>query len=460
MKLKPEGIGAAVAAASCALLGTAASQRAVAQDQGGWDVEASTLYYGEADGRVQDASAEALASKAIGEDRKVGVHVTVDALTGASPNGAAPSPQPQTVTRPSGQASYTVGAGDLPLDDTFHDTRIAADVSWTQPLGRLTTLDVGGGASYEYDYRHLGINANIAREFNRRNTTLTAGIAFSADSIDPVGGAPTPFAALSGAGGEPEDEGRAAMLEDEGGGGGGEEGGDDEHGGGGSVGPSESKTVADALLGITQVIGPRTLLQLNYSFSDASGYLNDPYKLLSVVDPVTGELAPGPTGGSGLYLFEQRPDTRTKQSLFALIKQDIGGHVLEASYRYMTDDWGIDSQTLDLHLRLAMGEGRYLQPHVRWYTQSAADFYRTVLFDGEPLPEFASADYRLAAFDGVTLGLKYGWRGKLGDWSLRAELYQQNGQASPGSDVGVLRNLDLDPSMRAVIAQFSLKFHP
>ena len=48
----------------------------------------------------------------------------------------------------------------------------------------------------------------------------------------------------------------------------------------------------------------------------------------------------------------------------------------------MTDDWGIDSQTLDLHLRFAMGEGRYLQPHLRYYTQSAADFYRTVLFDG------------------------------------------------------------------------------
>jgi hypothetical protein len=175
------------------------------------------------------------------------------------------------------------------------------------------------------------------------------------------------------------------------------------------------------------------------------------------VDPVTGEPV---SADSGSYLFEKRPDTRTKQSLFGLIKQDFGGHVLEASYRYMTDDWGIDSQTVDLHLRLAMGEGRYLQPHVRYYTQTAADFYRTVLFDGEPLPGFASADYRLAAFDGVTLGFKYGWRGTLGDWSLRAELYQQTGKASAGSDVGVLRDLDLDPGMKAIIAQFSLKFRP
>jgi hypothetical protein len=343
--------------------------------------------------------------------------------------------------------------GELPLDDTFEDTRVAADVSWTQPLGRLTTLDVGGGASYEYDYRHLGINANIAREFNKRNTTLSAGLAFGADSVDPVGGVPTPFAALAAAGGEPDDEDRAAALDDD-------EGGGDDDGEGGGGGASESKNVTDALLGVTQVIGPRTLLQLNYSFSDATGYLNDPYKLLSVVDPVTGELVSDATGDSGLYLFEKRPDARTKQSLFGVIKQDLGGHVLEASYRYMTDDWGIDSQTLDLHVHFAMGEGRYLQPHLRYYTQGAADFYRTVLFDGEPLPEFASADYRLAAFDGVTLGFKYGWPSKLGDWSLRAEVYQQTGQASPGSDVGVLRDLNLDPNMKAVIAQFSLKFRP
>ena len=458
MQLKRDsgaGIGAAVAAASCALIGTTASQRAGAQEQSGWDVQASTLYYGEADGRVQDVSAEALASKAIDEDRKVGIHVTVDALTGASPNGAAPSNQPQTFTRPSGQASYTTPAGELPLDDTFHDTRVAADVTWTQPFGRFTTVDLGGGASYEYDYRHLGINANIAREFNKRNTTLSAGLAFAADSVDPVGGVPTPFAALSAAGGEPDDADRVTALDDEG-------GGDDDgvEGGGGEGGASESKTVTDALLGITQVVGPHTLLQFNYAFSDASGYLNDPYKMLSIVDPVTGELASNATGDTGLYLFEKRPDARAKQSLFGMIKQDIGGHVLEASYRYMTDDWGIDSQTLDLHLRFAMGGGHYLQPHVRYYTQSAADFYRTVLFDGEPLPEFASADYRLAALDGVTLGFKYGWPGKLGDWSVRAELYQQTGQASPGSDVGVLRNLDLDPSMKAVIAQFSFKFRP
>ena len=59
----------------------------------------------------------------------------------------------------------------------------------------------------------------------------------------------------------------------------------------------------------------RTIGQLNYSFSTSSGYLTDPYKLLSVVDPVSGEPVPG-SGELALYRFESRPDERTKHSIY------------------------------------------------------------------------------------------------------------------------------------------------
>ena len=54
-------------------------------------------------------------------------------------------------------------------------------------------------------------------------------------------------------------------------------------------GGSESKDVLDLLLGFTQVLDRTTVLRVNYSYSDSSGYLNDPYKILSVVDPLTGD---------------------------------------------------------------------------------------------------------------------------------------------------------------------------
>jgi hypothetical protein len=47
---------------------------------------------------------------------------------------------------------------------------------------------------------------------------------------------------------------------------------------------------------------------LSYSYSDEHGYQSDPYKLVSIVDPVSGQPAE--------QLYESRPDSRRKQSLF------------------------------------------------------------------------------------------------------------------------------------------------
>jgi hypothetical protein len=83
---------------------------------------------------------------------------------------------------------------------------------------------------------------------------------------------------------------------------------------------SESKDVLDLLLGFTQVLNRTTVLRVNYSYSDSSGYRNDPFKLLSVVDPVTGDTLtrmPIGQGPDGVYVFESRPDTRTKQRAMA-----------------------------------------------------------------------------------------------------------------------------------------------
>jgi hypothetical protein len=128
------------------------------------------------------------------------------------------------------------------------------------------------------------------------------------------------------------------------------------------------------------------------------------------------------------------------------------------NFRVMDDDWGVTSQTVDARYRWNINDRSYLEPHLRYYVQGAADFYRTALFDGDPLPEFASADSRLADMDAYTAGVKYGHRTDRGEFSVRLEYYNQDGDASPGSSVGDLVNYDLVPPLTAVIAQFGYKF--
>jgi hypothetical protein len=428
VQLKPaRTIATALAAATCSLLGSRSSPAAEQESEWKrWSFDAGVLYYDEGD-RVRDASVNVLAQRAFRRGGRLAMKLGFDSLTGASASGATPSSAPQTFTTPSGDGSYQTPAGQTPLDDTFLDTRVALAVDWLQPIGERASVETGVSLSNEYDYFHSGVNATFLRDFNERNTTLNAAIAYAHDVVDPVGGAPVPLAAML----PPGD--RSNKRSDDG------------------------KDVADVLLGVTQVLGERTIGQISYSFSRSDGYLTDPYKLLSVVDPVTGDPTPGP-GGLNLYLFESRPDTRTKHSVFVQLRHQLVRSIVDVSYRFMTDDWGINSHTVELRYRWRRTKF-YLEPHLRLYTQSAADFHRFVLFNGDPLPEHASADYRLGEFDGATLGLKYGHPIGAGhEWGARVEYYRQSGRAPPEVAVGALAGFDLYPTVHALIVQAGYRF--
>ena len=135
------------------------------------------------------------------------------------------------------------------------------------------------------------------------------------------------------------------------------------------------------------------------------------------------------------------------------------GNVLDASYRYMTDGWEIDSHTVDLRYRWPLGDGSYLEPHVRYYTQSHAEFYRTGLDGSLPLPGYALADYRLGEFDAVTLGVKYGRVTSSGnEWSARVELYPADGSVPANLLIGNQTSREIYPDLEAIILQFSYSF--
>jgi hypothetical protein len=133
--------------------------------------------------------------------------------------------------------------------------------------------------------------------------------------------------------------------------------------------------------------------------------------------------------------------------------------VLDASYRFMTDDWEIDSHTVDVRYRIPFGADRFFEPHLRFYTQTEAEFYMLSISDSQPLPSFASADYRLGDFDAITLGIKYGWKTRNdNEMSVRVEGYRQTGSIPGNQLIGNQATRDNYPDLNAIIVQLGYRF--
>ena len=117
---KDTRIGAALAAATCRLLGTATpASRIAAESQRhvGRRIRVPLLR------RERRARAgrepECHATRDFGDERKLGLDLSLDSLTGASPSGAIATDSAQTFTSPSGRGTYSTPAGVVPLDNTF-----------------------------------------------------------------------------------------------------------------------------------------------------------------------------------------------------------------------------------------------------------------------------------------------------------------------------------------------------
>tara|TARA_R110000744_G_scaffold36994_2_gene85062 strand:- start:675 stop:2018 length:1344 start_codon:yes stop_codon:yes gene_type:complete len=442
-KKPPVNIKAALTIAASALLGTIPKTVVAAENttkskkalkDSSWDFESALLFYSESD-RVSAAEAILNGQKTFENDEVLNIKLTVDVLTGASANGAAAQPNVQTFTRPSGKGSYQTQVNETPLDDTFKDTRVQFNAQWTQPLAENYTGSAGVHISKEYDYLSLGINGNLAYDFNQKNSTFSVGLSYFQDTFEPEGGIPLAFASMPAAFGandvvdnsDKKADFNASRRID-----------------------SDDKTTADIMFGFTQVINRRMIMQFNYSYSKVDGYLNDPFKVLSLVDS---------TGIAQDYVYENRPDSRLKQSLYAQTKYHFEQNIIDVSYRYMWDDWELDSHTIDSKLRVPLSRQSYIEPHFRFYKQSAAQFYQPFLVELNTLPEFASADYRIGEMRAYTLGIKYGTTLSDGNnLSFRLEYYRQDPTDAGHKALGALSEVDLYESVNAIIAQVTYSF--
>jgi len=415
-------------AATVLIGGTAQAQ----ENESEWDFSASVLAYSETD-RVSAAEIIGTADKDYSDSSHLSMKFVIDSLTGSSANGAIEQNTPQTFTRPSGKGDFVIDANDTPLDDTFRDTRGQFNISWTDALAEDMRYTIGSNLSKEYDYSSISVNGEIARDFNQKNSTLSAGLSFGTDQYSPEGDIPIAFTSMViDEGFASRDEFRAAFDATRG-------------------DSSDDITTSELLIGWTQIVNRKMLMQFNYGFADTSGYLTDPFKILSVVDN---------TGITQDLVYENRPDSRTQHSLFGLMKYHLDNSIFDASYRYITDDWEIQSHTIDTHWHFFAGDGSFWEPHVRFYQQDAAEFYTPFLAQTAATPEFASADYRIGEMTAITVGLKYGFQIGNGDRAeIRLEYYKQSpSKANEPQGIANLEGLELYPEVDALILQFNYYF--
>jgi len=178
----------------------------------------------------------------------------------------------------------------------------------------------------------------------------------------------------------------------------------------------ETRQVNDFVVGLTQVLSPTDIAKFNLTYSHGRGYFSDPYKLVDV-----------------------RPRLRNQTAVLTEWNHSFASEsTLRSSYRYYSDSFGVKAHTLGFEFAQGVGSGWTLTPALRYYTQSAADFYFGPTYDpvlGPPFPPgyltnppvYSSADQRLSAFGAVTVGMRVDKR--FGAWNVdfRYDYYQQRG---------------------------------
>jgi len=396
--------------------------------------DSALLVYQEDEGRVRAIEAESGLTWNAANGMIVSGKFTYDSLTGATPNGAIRSRYDQTFVPPrktrfiggglgpidshtGASGRYTVAPNRLPVDKGFKDHREAYDLGVTLPVSESLKLSVGGNASSETDYSSYSARASLAKDLNGKNTTLSLGVNYERDSIRPFTGVPRALSYMGD------------MI----------------------VGGAKVKQVYSLVAGVTQVLTPRWLVQVNYSFGNTRGYQTDPYKIFTLVDAATGD--------PFYYIYEKRPDRRTRNSVYVATKFAVGSAVTDASVRWYHDSWGIDSMTYALSEHMPVGAAGYVEPGLRLYRQTAANFYRHYLGIDEPTPAYVSSDSRLGRFHAWTFGLKAGAHitRNLEIYGA-AERYIQEGQRFDRKAPGVLAHTDLFSGSRSVSLISGVRF--
>lgn len=367
------------------------------------------------------------------------VSLQLDAISNASPT----TPGGFGIDRQGNFVNASTGEVDNRTAQAFvgasPETRKQGDFK-LEYEGDDIALGIGGGVSEEPDYHSRFVNANGRWDFNQKLTSVNLGLSYTGSDIGTSGPRygtiidQTPRAHASGGSG----------LND----------------------PLKADREDWAMnLGFSQVLGKSTLVHGSMNYTRNTGFLENPYKLVNLYS-VGNDFEPfyNPADPDNFLelrsafqedAWEQRPDSRNQFSW------NVGGvqyiepldAALHVDYSFFHDDWGIDAHTFAGSWDQPVGWGWTLTPNIRYYSQTAADFYNSVFLLGPdafvydytkpegywldfsqlPIKNFSS-DYRLSGYGTLSGGLTISKQFAKGlNLSVSGEYYQHAGSLQLGS---------------------------
>ncbi len=221
------------------------------------------------------------------------------------------------------------------------------------------TLSTGFSFSKEHDYLSYGLSVSDAITFNEKNTILKYGVSHNFDSVR-------------------HNDGHTWT----------------------------SKDSTEVMIGLSQLLSPKDIYDVAFTYGHDSGYLTDPYRLAEYLPD--GFPVNHPQG-----IPERRPSHRNKEILFNAWTHHFNSlnASLESSYRFYHDSYDIFSHTLGLTWHQRLGERLIIEPLFRFSEQSAASFYSTqfsgpFIFNPAGPDGLHSSDYRLSEFYSLDFGLQ------------------------------------------------------
>ncbi|MCH7854068.1 MAG: DUF3570 domain-containing protein [Proteobacteria bacterium] len=160
-------------------------------------------------------------------------------------------------------------------------------------------------------------------------------------------------------------------------------------------------------IGLTQILTRNLITTLNVETITDEGFLNNPYRSVRFVDPVSA------TGYS--YEPELYPSTRTTNAIGIGARYYLPYRAaIHGDYRFFTDTWGIDSHTVSIGYVHPWGDWTFKAKY-RWHDQTGAHFYRDI-FSRSEATNFRGRDKELSPLTSNTFEfgvsyafLKKGW---------------------------------------------------